>query len=291
MGKASLKKAVVLTAAFLAIFFNASSSFAANVATSDVGGVQQAKKWHVLFDANHNPAVRADQFTSTDLTFFFDYQANPSHLFRVLQAPTKIYEIGLDQGENEWLPSETILSHFWNTGKTLGLFRLRLQSSLGLPTSIEAQDNDKIVMLTETLQLNAVFGGKFVFSLRPFVRYNWYEFKTRESGGLLPTFIYGLNLVTSYSVTDKLSLNGTFGYNQVNELASQFDPNTNFGTFAENAEGRYFISLALNYSFTDEFGIYGGYSQGDSYIRDGRFEVYAYDPLVARYNIGATFYF
>lgn len=285
----SILRAAGIILAVLNIF--ASQAMAANVATSDVTNQAQAKPWHILLDMSHNPAARTDQFTSTDFTFFFDYQANAQHLFRVLQAPTKIYETGMMQGENEYMASETILSHFWNTGWQTGPFKYRLVSSIGLPTSIEAQDNDKMATFTETVQINAMFAGKFVFSLRPYVRYNWYEFKTTESGFLLPTFIYGVNLVTSYSVTDALSLNGSFGYSMVNELASQYDKTTNFGVFEENAEGRYFLSLTANYSVTDKFGVYAGFSQGDTYIRDGRFEVYAYDPQISRYNIGATLYF
>lgn len=280
---AGLALAVVLT--FV------SQAFAANVATSDVTNQAQAKPWHILLDVSHNPAAREDQFTSTDFTFFFDYQLNAQHIFRLLQAPTKIYETGMVQGENEYMASDTILSHFWNTGLKTGIFKYRLVSSIALPTSIEAQDNDKMATFTETVQINTLLFGKFVFSLRPFVRYNWYEFKTTQSGFLLPTFIYGVNLVTSYSLTDKLSINGTFGYSQINELASQYDKTTNFGVFEENAEGRYFVSLTANYSMTDKFGMYAGYSQGDAYMRDGRFEVYAYDPRISRYNIGATLYF
>lgn len=288
MNSSLLRTAGVVFAVFLILVPQA---FAANVATSDVTNQAQAKPWHILLDVSHSPAARDDQFSSTDYTFFFDYQLNAQHLFRVLQAPTEIYETGLVQGENQHMASETLLSHFWNTGWKTGPFKYRLVSTLGLPTSIEAQDNDKMAMFTETVQINAMFFGKLVFSLRPFVRYNWYEFKTTESGFLLPTFIYGVNLVTSFSLTDKLSLNGSFGYSQVNELASQYDDTRNFGIFEENAEGRYFLSLTANYSVSDKFGVYAGYTQGDTYIRDGRFEVYAYDPIIARYNIGATLYF
>ncbi len=287
--KASILRAAGVLLAVLNIFV--APAFAANVATSDVTNQAQAKPWHILLDVSHNPAGRADQFTTTDYTLFFDYQLNAQHSFRVLQAPTQIYELGLNQGENQYLASDTILSHFWNTGWKTGIFKYRLVSSLALPTSIEAQDNDKLATFTETVQINALVGGKFVFSLRPFVRYNWYEFKTTQSGFLLPAFVYGLNLVTSYSLTDALSLNASLGYSMVNELASQYDDSTNFGVFEENAEGRYFVSLTANYSVTDKFGVYAGYSQGDTYIRDGRFEVYAYDPQISRYNIGATLYF
>lgn len=289
MMKSFLKTAGLVSAVFVALW--TSNSFAANVATSDVTNQAQAKPWHILFDVNHNLAHREDQFATTDITLFFDYQLDKNNSFRILQAPTYNHEIGLNQGENEWMPSETVLFHFWNTGLSTGPFRYRLVSSVGLPTSIEAQDNDKIVTLTETVQINALFYGKFVFSLRPFLRYNWYEFKTTKQGRLLPTLIYGMNLVTSYSINDKLSLNASAGYSEIQESASQFDQDKNLGIFEENAEGRYFLSLSANYSFTDKLGGYVGFSQGDNYIRDGRYEVYAYDAQFSRYNVGMTVYF
>lgn len=284
MSKLILKAMGLISVAFISL-----PTFAANVATSDVTNQAQAKPWHILLDMSHNPATRDDHFTTTDFTTFFDYQLDAKNSFRILVAPTKSYDLA--EGQPEWEASDTLLYHFWNTGTSAGPFRLRLVSSLNVPTSVEAQDNDKITTITETLQLNALFMGKFVFSLRPYVRYNWYEFKTTREGNLLPTFIYGANLVTSYSFNDKLSLNGTFGYSIVNELASEYDNSKNLGVFEENAEGRYLISIALNYSMTDKFAVYGGFNQGDIYIKDGRYELYAYDPKISRANAGLTFYF
>lgn len=264
---------------------------AVNVSTSDVSSQVAEKKWHILFDINHQPTVRDDQFMYTDFTLFFDYQLNPSHSFRILQAPTKKYELGLEQGEEEWSPSDTILNHFWNTGWSIGPTRFRWVTALNLPTSLDSQDNQKVLTFGGTLQANTMFWGKLLVSLRPYFRYNWYEYKTRESGRPLPALLTGINMVNSYNVTDKFSLNATLGYTVVYDYASEYDSSLSIGGLDDNSTGRYSVDLSANYSFTDKFGAYVGYSQGDAYIRDGRYELYAYDPQVTRYSIGATFYF
>lgn len=281
---------------FLAVLV-ASNVHAANVATSDVTNQAQLKKWHMLFDVNHQAAVRDDQFASTDLTLFFDYALNPKNSFRILQAPTKTYDLGGTRGENEWIPSDTIVSHFWNTPwqiESTGT-RFRLVSVINLPTSIESQDNDKILTFGNTLQMNSMIKGAFLVSLRPFYRYNWNKYKTSgfgDTGGRpLPVLTYGVTMLNSYNITDKISLNGTFSWAVIQESPSQYDTSTNMnGMFGENPGGTYSVSLAANFSFTDKVAAYVGFYQGATYLQDGRFEVYAYDPRVSRFQAGLTLY-
>ncbi len=275
----------------------ASSAYAANMATSDVTNQAQVKKWHMLFDVNHQPTARDDQFSSTDVTLFFDYALNPKNSLRIMQAPTKTYDLGGTRGENEWIPSDTILSHFWNMPgqiESTGT-RFRLVSVVNLPTSIESQDNDKILTFGNTLQINTMVGGVFLASLRPFYRYNWNKYKTSgfgETGGRpLPVLTYGITMVNSYSINDKISLNGSFSWAVIQESPSQYDTSTNMnGMFGENPNGTYSISLSANYSWTDKVATYVGYFQGTNYLQDGRFEVYAYDPRASRYSAGLTLY-
>lgn len=283
---------------FCVLFLLGSIAQAANVATSDVTNQAQAKKWHILFDVNHQPAARDDQFAATDITTFFDYQLNQQHSLRVLQAPTKNYEVGGTRGENEWSPSDTIVSHFWNMPWTVEQTgtRFRLVNVLNLPTSIESQDNQKYLTVGQTVQINTMIRGKMLVSLRPFYRYNWYRYNVTGEGELggrpLALFLYGVTMVNSYNVTDNFSLNATLSYSVVNESASEYDTSTNFnGWVEENPGGRYSIDLSANYSFTDKFGMYLGYSQGDNYIIDGRYELFTYDSQTTRYSIGSTFYF
>lgn len=262
---------------------------AANVVTSDVTNTGKDKKWHILMDANHQPAMRDDQFSYTDFTFFFDYQLDRNNSFRILQAPTKLYEVA--PNESEFTASDTILYHFWNTQQTLGTFKLRLVSAVNLPTAEDSVRNDKILTVTETLQANTMLRGNVLLSLRPFMRYNWYEFKTTKSGTPLPAFTGGLNLVSSYQMTNKFSINASAGYSFVTNYASQFEESTAGIDTSAQVEGRYSFSLGGNYELTDKFSLYGSYSQGDIYIKDGRYEVYAYDPQISRFGIGATVYF
>lgn len=267
---------------------------AANIATSDVSTQAQVKKWHILLDMNHQPAVRSDQFSFTDFTMFFDYQLNPSHSFRVLQAPTKVYDLGGTRGLNEWQASDTILTHFWNLPVQIADtgIRMRLQNVANLPTSIDSQNNDKMVTVGQTLQVNKMFMGRFLVSVRPFYRYNWYKYKTTAGGNTLPLLQYGITMVNSYSVTDNLALNAVFAISEINESASQYDTNTNWGgLMVKHPGGRYSIDLSANYSWTDKFATYIGYSQGDNYLIDGRYEMFSYDPLVTRYSFGMTLYF
>lgn len=263
---------------------------AANVVTSDVTNQAKDKKWHILLDANLQPAQRDDQRSYTDYTVFFDYQLDKANTFRILQAPRQQYEVVY--GEEEWLASDTIVSHYWNTGKSVGPARLRWVTSVNIPTAQDSMTQDKITTVAGTLQANALFAGKFMVSARPFLRYNWYEFKTSKSGTPLPAWVYGLNVVASYQMTSKFSLNGTFGYNIVVNNASQYDESTGgFNTTPAQTDGRYTVYFAANYEWTDKFATYLSFLQGDSYIRDGRYEVYAYDPVVSRLGAGATFYF
>jgi hypothetical protein len=269
------------------------------VATSDVTNQELAKKWHILFDMNHQPAARDDQFAATDLTLFFDYSLNPTNTFRILQAPTKVYDLGGSRGENEWIASDTIFSHFWNLPWSVSETgtRFRLVSALNLPTSLESQDNQKILTFGHTLQMNTMVAGKLLVSLRPFYRYNWNRFRTSGPGDVmggrpLPQFTYGLSMVNSYNVSDSLSLNASASWVVIYESASEFDNSTSAGGWlGQNPAGTYSISLSANYSWTEKFGTYVGYFQGAQYIQDGRFEVYAYDPRFTRYSAGFTFYF
>lgn len=283
---------------FCVLFLLGSIAQAANVATSDVTNQAQAKKWHILFDVNHQPAARDDQFAATDLTMFFDYQLSPKHSLRVLQAPTKNYDLGGTRGENEWMPSDTIVSHFWNLPWTVEQTgtRFRLVNVLNMPTSIESQDNQKYLTMGQTVQMNTMIRGKMLVSVRPFYRYNWYRYNVTGGGDVggrpLALFLYGVTMVNSYNVTDNLSLNATFSYSVVNESASEYDTSTNLNGWAEeNPGGRYSVDLSANYSFTDKFGMYLGYSQGDNYLIDGRYEMFTYDSQTTRYSIGSTFYF
>lgn len=267
---------------------------AANVATTDLvttATVQAQKPWNLLLDMNYQPALRDDQFKYTDYTMFVNYKINSTHSVRITQGMTQKYEIGLDQGENEFELSDTVLSHFWNLPYVAGPFRFRWVSGVFLPASIDSQDNSKITTLSGSLHANAFFAGMYSLSVRPFARYNWYEYKTSLGGTPLPAFTTGITIVNTIDITDKLSLNGTFSYNYIYDYASQYETSTRYGYFDDNARGRYGIDVAVNYSVTNEFGVYGGYSEGDAYIRDGRYEVYAYDPETSRLSAGLTLYF
>jgi hypothetical protein len=264
------------------------NAMAANSVTSDVTNQGAVKNWHIMLDANHVLASREDQVAETNFTAFFDYQLNPSHSFRVLQAPTKLYEVA--EGQNEFQASDTILYHFWNTGLSTGPTRYRWVTSVGLPTSEEAQDNNKVATITGTLQANTLLAGKFLISARPFLRYNWYEYKTSPGGTPLAAFVYGANLVTSYQLTTKFSLNASAGYSWLNNYSSQFD-NSTVGISTGNQQGRYFLGAGGNYEVTDKFSVYFNYSHGDIFIKDGRYELFAYDPQLSRVGVGATLYF
>jgi hypothetical protein len=144
--------------------------------------------------------------------------------------------------------------------------------------------------------MNTMIMGKLLVSVRPFYRYNWYRYNVTGPGEIggrsLPLFLYGVTMLNSYNVSDNLSLNATFSMSAVHESASEYDTSTNLnGWLEENPSGRYSIDLSANYSFTDKFGMYLGYSQGDNYLIDGRFEMFTYDSQITRYSIGSTFYF
>ncbi|MBY0315124.1 MAG: hypothetical protein K2Q26_06370 [Bdellovibrionales bacterium] len=256
-----------------------------NVAlTGEVAG-NLTKPWMMSIDINHLPETRDDNDAVTEMSLLFDYLASPTHTFRLIQGVQKLYEIR--PGQSEVYPSDTTFSHLWRSPWQAAGVKFIWVNSLTLPISEDSQNRDLLTTATSQLRFNYAV-DRFFFSFRPFARYHAYEFKTSPEGDLLPLYTLGASLLSTASITDRLTLVASFAYTSVYLTASEFSSRS---TVEPESQGRYSIDLSLNYDWTHKISTYLYYGAGDSYILDGRYEINVYDPRTTRAGIGATLNF
>lgn len=279
-------KALILGALFLGL---SSSAWGNNALTGETEASVDKRKWTAIFDMAHTFQTldtqfnaREDQESFTDFTLRVDYDLGNKQFLRVVQPLQKRYEI--DSDTQEWAAGETLITHIWATPWTIKGAKIQWFNGLTLPVSEQAVDDSKITHFNTQLRFNRMFGKVFL-SFRPFARYHWYEFRNTVDGRNLPLLTYGASLMAFAPITKKLSIIGFTGYNFVNESNSAL---ANGIAQAAPEDGTYFALGILNYQINKNLSVYGLYSQGDRYIEDGRYELWAYDPEATRYAAGLT---
>lgn len=288
-----------LLSLFLIAFGLGSFARAQNSAlTGETATDANARRWNLVFDANHtfqaldqNFRSREDQEAFTNFTAWVDYQLSADHTIRVLQGLLKRYEVTSDT--LEWAPSDTTITHIWRLPTKFYGASLQWFNGIALPLSEQSVQDDKITHFNSQLRVNYAY-GRFFFSMRPFARYSWYKFKNTQggfgvSGRALPMFtlgVTGLAIAGLPEISERLSLIGVAGFSYVTESNSALANDALTQPAPES--GTYTFAGYLNYQMTDKISAYANYSQGDRYLQDGRYELFAYDPEVTQYGVGLT---
>ncbi len=242
-----------------------------------------ASGWRLQGSMTHNPKLRKDQEDTTDILLRADYAINKKHTIRVQQFFSKFY--GKYESEYEFKPFDTSVAHFYRLGyKPFGM-NLQWRNQVSLPISNESNRDDLFtVFQTSVVASKALFGGKALAFAVPYARYFAYEYKTSESGRLLPWYQAGASLGALYFFTSKLAFYGGMDYRFDTVRNSQFDQ-----TPSQVPRGNYRFDLDLSYQATQHWTGSVSYSQGDSYIQNGRYEVVVFDDQESRIGLGVTY--
>jgi hypothetical protein len=267
----------------LALFLLLSSSISwAQSINAEVDGAGK-KNWRAIVDISHVPILRDDQEAYTDVVAIGDYFLSKKHRVRVLQSGSKLYE--KYDSEYEFQMSDTQLYHYYAfEDKPLGLGYI-WRNQFSLPISDISRRDELVSRFTSTMFINKVLaGGSLFLSLRPFARYNWYQYRTSPGGRRLPLYTFGSTALASYSLTNKIALTGVAYYSIEGTNSSQFD-----SEFVQKEQGIYSFTGSVSYQLLKKIGVYGSYSSGAAnYINQGRYEVYLYDQDSSRYSLGMT---
>ncbi|MEM7646445.1 MAG: hypothetical protein AAF203_06020 [Pseudomonadota bacterium] len=237
--------------------------------------------WRLQGTLTHTPRLREDQEDTTDILLRADYNINKKHTIRVQQFFTKFYD--KFSSEDEFKPFDTTVAHFYRLSwRPLGM-GLQWRNQISLPISNESNRDDLFtVYRTSMIMSKAFLGGKLLAFGVPYGRYFFYEYKTSQSGRLLPRAQGGLSLGALYFATPKLSFYGGGDY--------RYDTVYTVDGDSQIPQGTYRFDLDMSYQWTTHLTTSLSYAQGRaSFIQDGRYELALFDDQASRVTFGLTY--
>ena len=237
--------------------------------------------WRLQGTLSHIPRLRRDQEDLTNLLFRADYRINKKHSIRFQQFFTKFYS--KYTAENELKPFDASVGHFYRLSWRPYGVGLQLRHRVSLPISNEShRDHLYTTYGASVVGSKAFLGGKVLAFGVPYARYFFYEFKTSQSGRLLPRFQAGLSLGALYFATSKLSFYGGGDYRNDTVYTVDGDP--------QIPRGGYRFDLDMSYQWTYHLTTSLSYSQGQaSFFQNGRYELVLFDDQASRISLGMTY--
>lgn len=253
--------------------------------TLGVGGADK-NFFRFTGSASYTPQIRNDQVGSGDFLLRGEYFFAKNQRIRLDQYYTH-YEQKLNSAY-EFKPSDTTIGHFINLPWKLWDGSLQWRTNVTLPISNESARDGIITRVTGSLMYSKMFlDNKFTFLLVPYARYHVTQYKTSPSGNGLPWYTLGASVWGIYNITPAWSLSGIYNYNFEAVQKSQF---ATTGEIQPDLfpNGSYSFDVGISWQFSDNFSANLGYSQGASYMQQGRYELVFYDNRNSRYNFGLS---
>jgi len=213
----------------------------------------------------------------TDLLAYAAYKVNDEHSFSLFQGGSIAYAPG---GFSVW---DSFLADNWSMGKLWGL-KWGLRTSFTLPISEGSQKEELYSNLGMRLSVGY---SKDILTLqyRPSAVYHWRRWSTKELTDEQkaegrpygdPTRMMTLNhqFIVSLALNDEWSANAEINSSYLvnNRNADQEKRGVPFGT-----TGSYSFDFGVGYAPVPEWAFTVGFTNGDSYLKEGAYSVYLYD--------------
>lgn len=225
-------------------------------------------------------SLREDQKAFTQLYWDALFKINDTSSLRLFQGATVNYEVA-SYGENDIDLSDTYFYYYHMLSKDFYSLAVKLRGSFTLSLSEKSRNDDVLSRPSLRLEITRkFFDDKLSLSYRPFIQYHLNRYSTTVGGTPLKQWSLGHALVSSYSVLPSLKLNlSLFG-------VYHFIYSAPFSGNSGPPKGSYEFDLSLAYEWDSFLTTRVGFYQADSFIKDGRYELYLYDPAGTRTYIG-----
>jgi hypothetical protein len=234
-------------------------------------------------NADHYLKHRRDHDAYTGLTLDLIYKLSKRDSVRVLQTATK-YQV-VNRQEPEFLLNDMSLQYARNLVQDWHEISLGLRPSLTLPISRDSGRQGIVSRPSLTLVADRKFlGGRLFTRYAPSYAYQINRYKTRIGGAPLQQHSLGHTVQLGYDVTKKISV----GVAAVG--AYNWDEQSPYSNIDSRPKGSYLYDASVGYAIHENVEVAVGYSQGDAFMKEGRYDVNFYDPATSRYyfTLGAS---
>ena len=237
--------------------------------------------WSGAISASHFQATRSDQRSVTDFSLGASYQVSKKGSISASLPFSKLYSVPVGADEIQLGDIRLAYSHKlpW---KWAG-FSFKGKIGATASSSRKSMDNDLISRPSLKLSAKRNLSKRLSLSLSSSYQYYWKLYKQTLSGSLLPRSALGASIGLSYAFNDRLSASASLGGKKYWTEQSVNQTSNSIGQ-----KGNYSFGLGLGYQVTKKFSTSLGYSQGDRFMRNGRYEIVLYDPAASTVSLGMS---
>lgn len=211
---------------------------------------------------------REDLATSTYLEVSPSLKVGEKGSIRLVQGLTKYYTID-EVGGEEFAFEDTVLSYSHSIAKDFHSFAIGAKLSASLPLSSASRNTGVYSRPQASLSVSRkFFGDRLSIAYSPYVQTYFNEYSTSPNGVPLRYLSLGNRLTAEFGLPAGFRVGGLV-----------------HGTYhftGGDTNGRYGYDLNLGYEINSILSARVGISHADRYVREGRYEILLYDPLVTR---------
>jgi hypothetical protein len=263
------------------LFFASMQLSFASTAEQSIAPVQEAEKsWSAVTSIEHYLGFRPDVYDYTQLYADFTYKLGSGATLgkdklRILQGLQKHYDVAVTEDEIRF--DDTALFWYHDFETKILLFNSTLRISTTLPVSTVSQNNGNITRSSAMLQFTRKFFKNSV-TLRYWPSFTYYfnSFTTTVSGTPLTEATLGNRIITEFSLTSRLTFSLDASYTFL------FSHKSPFAQSSPSANGKYALSAEFGYEIASQLGARLGFSQADSFTKEGRYEILVFDPYASQ---------
>jgi len=187
----------------------------------------------------------------------------------------KHYDVAVT--EKEVRLDDTALFWYHDFAAQILLFKTTLRLSATLPVSTVSKVNGNITRAGAQMQFKrAFFNGGFTVHYWPSFTYYFNRFTTTVSGTPLTHSALTNRVIVEVPIISRLSFNLDLGYTFASTHKSPFASET------PPIKGKYAFGAELGYEVSDHLNARLGVSQADSFTKEGRYEILAFDPYMSQ---------
>lgn len=258
---------------------------------------EKAKSWSVETFADYMPET-SKSFDS-GITYGLDFLYRPSgyHVFAVVQRANQIL-LPSDTTEKFKLANTKLLYNYRLTDTEIKEHSVSMRFLVTLGNSEQARLDGLNSVQSARLEFHKMHGS-FMYGLRPYLAYYWYDYGTNAKGEPVPLFGLGHNLLLAYSFNDKWSLateiNTAFAFLQPEEIKRAKSLAEAQGQDAskvvDSTTSSFSAGIELGYQATKAFGVHLGYAQEDKLMTEGRYAMDLLDKKSTRAYVGLGYSF
>lgn len=233
---------------------------------------------------DHNMGFSDQMDSYSIVTGVLKFHPHERHTLTIYQEIEKAYVV--DAGQSDVKPADTILYHSINLGTT-SIFSFGWRTGASIPISEKSQDDGINSRVSGRLSLGAnLLKDRVTLYYRPAVLYNFNQYKQDIAQKPLNLWGHSHTFLLESKFTDRLSLattwNQTFMFAEPTEFQNEPPP----------VAGKYTFDIFAGYDIiTEKLGVRLGYTQSDSDVKDGLYEVSLYNDETSVYYIGLDYSF